>query len=514
MKKSTIGALLIFLLGAVAISSYKYFEPRLRQQDRIKTSDAKDVKTIRIGGDSYLGYWFIQSPEMRRQLARSGLAVSFVDDQGSYADRLQKFSSREYDAIVLPINSYLQHGAAYDYPGVIVAAISESKGADGIVGFADRFESDKVEDLNDPGLRIVYTKESPSSFLLDLTIVDFDLANLSASDSWRQETEGANIVLERARKKQGDAFVLWEPELSRALNEVPGLKYIWGSDKFGGYIVDVFVFHRDFLRRNEAEVMAFLESYFLVLRTYGNNYELLLEDLKKTTGLKGETAEQMLQKIDWFDLQENANKEFGISTGIGELAREGLVNSIIACTDVMIRSGKLHKDPLAGNPYQIVNSSLIKSLLDRFPAAVGKRQGEKHEFRQLGEDVWKKLREVGTMRVEPIAFQAGGAVLDDLGKIQIDKIASILNNNYPDYRVAVRGHTGPGDEEQNLILSRQRADAVVQRLIAVHGFSAARLSAQGRGSAEPPVRKPGEGERAYRYRLPRVEFVLLEENKL
>jgi hypothetical protein len=55
---------------------------------------------------------------------------------------------------------------------------------------------------------------------------------------------------------------------------------------------------------------------------------------------------------------------------------------------------------------------------------------------------------------------------------------------------------------------------VVQYLIAVHAIAPDRLHAEGQGASQPPPRKPGESERAYRYRLPRVEFVLLEENAL
>ena len=93
-------------------------------------------------------------------------------------------------------------------------------------------------------------------------------------------------------------------------------------------------------------------------------------------------------------------------------------------------------------------------------------------------------------------------------------IATLLITNYPGYRVAVRGHTGAGDEEENRKLSLVRAQAVAQYLIAVHTIDADRLHAEGKGASQSPPRKPGESERAFQYRLPRVEFVLLEENVL
>jgi outer membrane protein OmpA-like peptidoglycan-associated protein len=118
------------------------------------------------------------------------------------------------------------------------------------------------------------------------------------------------------------------------------------------------------------------------------------------------------------------------------------------------------------------------------------------------------------MRVEPISFRQGQNVLDEDGQAQIDAIAELLNLNYPDYRIAVRGHTGAGDEDANYQLSLERAQAVAQRLTVVGGTDADRLHAEGKGSKQPPPRLPGESIRAYQYRLPRVEFVLLEDNTL
>jgi len=192
VKRSTIGALLLLVLGVIAILGWYLLRDQVFDWGQRRTSDATGAEvTLRFGGDNYLGYWFITSPEMRKQAARRGLAVQFEDDGGAYAERLQKFAAGEYDAIVLPVNSYLQHGAGVQFPGVIVASIAESKGADGMVGFADSLPGGKLEDLNDAELQIVYTSASPSEFLLDLTIADFDLDELAAGDRWRVEAEGS-----------------------------------------------------------------------------------------------------------------------------------------------------------------------------------------------------------------------------------------------------------------------------------------------------------------------------------
>lgn len=512
MKKSTVGFLLILLLGIAAILGWKYIKPILFEKEQLSTSDSSGtVHTIRFGGDNYLGYWFITSPEMRKMAARKGIQMDFTDDGGAYAQRLEAFNRGDYDCIVLPVNSYLQHGDQYQFPGVIAAAISESRGADGIVGFSDRFTSDKINELNDSSLKIVFTADSPSSFLLDLTIADFDLDNLQANQGWKVEVGGSDKVLEMAKKGNGDAFVLWEPDLSKAL-KIDGLKYIWGSDRFSGYIVDVFVFRRDYLKANADQVRDFLAVYFQVMSIYANNQDKMIKEMSKSADLKRDVVEGLLDKIDWFNLSENCQLQFGIAARPGDQVQEGVINTIIACTDVMLKTGKMDKDPLQGNPYRITNSSILENLSTAGVMQVaGKTSARDIKFEGLSDREWGKLREMGTFRVEAITFQSWNNLLSPEGKESVDKIAGLLTNNYPHYRILVKGHTGPGgDEDENRKLSLERARAVAQYLQAVHTIDANRVHAVGLGSAEPARKRAGESMRAYRYRQSRVEFVALE----
>jgi outer membrane protein OmpA-like peptidoglycan-associated protein len=510
MNRNLTAALLIIFLGLMCIIAYKKVSDTMLAKKQVSASDAKSRLTIRMAGDSYLGYFFLNSPEMKRQLAKRGITLDFTNDGGTYADRLSKFSNGDYDGIVLPINSYIEHGAKHQYPGVIVASIAESKGADAIVAFENKMKTGKITDLNDASLKIVYTGQSPSSFLLDLTIVDFDLFNLSRTDAWRKEVSGSTDALKMAKDHDGDVFVMWEPDISKALTEVPGLKQVWGSDGFSGYIVDVFVFRRDFVQQHHDDLVSFFDAYFSSMRAYASDRSRLLEDMKMSTGLKEADVDRMLGKIEWYDLQENLSRQFGLKGAGGSDAVEGVVNTIIACTNVLVKTGKFQKDPV-GDPYKIINSSILQDVQSHLPAEVGS-VATKHEFAPLNASQWHSLKEVGVMRVEPITFQQGSELLSSDGETQVDKIAEMLVNNYPDTRVIVRGHTGPGsDEEECIKLSQQRADAVVQRLIAVHGMSANRVRAEGKGFSQPPEHRPGENQRAYMYRMPRVEFDLYKD---
>lgn len=517
MKKTTIGFLLILFIGIIGILAVKYLKPLIFEKNQLSTSDAAgSLSTIRIGGDNYLGYWFVTSPEMRKNAARKGLQLDFTDDGGAYANRLAAFEKGDYDCIVLPINSYLVHGANYKFPGVIVASISESKGADGIVAQSSHFPSGKINDLNNPNLKIVYTADSPSSFLLDLTIADFDLDKLQYSTNWQVKVAGSSDVLQRVKKGNGDIFVLWEPDLSKAL-KVEGIKYIWGSNRFSGYIIDVFVFNRDFLKNNPEKVRDFLAVYFQVLSAYSTNREYMIKEMSKSTDLKQDIIEEMIKKIDWFDLAQNCEVQFGIPIreGYGSSVQEGVIHSIISCTDVLLRTNTFKKDPLQGNPYRITNRSILEELARTSVMSGTPDQKHSYQFKALDERDWGQLREVGTFRVEDITFQSWNNLLTDEGKERVDKIAGLLKHNYPSYRIIVRGHTGPGgDETENIKLSLERANIVSQYLKAVHDIDPNRVKTEGLGSSRPAPMRPGESMRSYRYRLSRVEFVAVEGDSI
>ena len=66
-----------------------------------------------------------------------------------------------------------------------------------------------------------------------------------------------------------------------------------------------------------------------------------------------------------------------------------------------------------------------------------------------------------------------------------------------------------GDAEANLQLSQDRADAIARYLALTHAIPEARIRAVGYGGEQPLPRLPEESDRAYAYRLPRVEIVLV-----
>jgi outer membrane protein OmpA-like peptidoglycan-associated protein len=512
------GPIILFILIAILILAGYFGKELIFEKKQKTTSDTKGVKeNIGWAGDGYLGYSFLRSVEMKKQLAQQGISLSFTDDNGDYIARLEKFAKKEYDFIVLPINSYIQHGLKHKFPGVITSALCESKGADAIVGFDGVLPTGKINEMNNPELKIYYTPASPSSFLLDLTIADFALDELENSNTWRHEANGSEEVYEYAKKmsKENDVnhiFVMWEPEVTKAINKL-GMQKIWGSDKFSGYIIDVIVFHRDYVAKKPEMVETFLKTYFRVLNYYDSRQDERVKELSKITGIYKENVENMMANIDWYSLNDNCSQMFDIPVAVGMPSRDGIINSIYACTDVMMRSQTLEREP--EDPYALINSSFLENLKQSELKSVGNPStAQAVSFATLDADAWRSLNEIGVMRVNPITFQSGTDMLDYQGEEIVDKVAQMLVNNYPDYRVAIRGHTGTGDEKANKTLSQKRAEVVKQRLIAVHGVDPNRLFAEGMGALQPPRKKNGENPRAYYLRWARVEFVLLDHSSI
>ena len=133
------------------------------------------------------------------------------------------------------------------------------------------------------------------------------------------------------------------------------------------------------------------------------------------------------------------------------------------------------------------------------------------DFAPLDDARWDGLREVGTLKVRPITFSSGASELNLEGKQELDKAVKSLEH-YPNYRVVIKGHTGlRGDPKANRSLSRDRAEAVARYLTVTYSVDGDRLRVLGMGADAPLPRRSGETDRAYSYRLPRVELYLVGE---
>lgn len=108
---------------------------------------------------------------------------------------------------------------------------------------------------------------------------------------------------------------------------------------------------------------------------------------------------------------------------------------------------------------------------------------------------------------ENVLFNPGSAVIMPESYAALEEVTSFLET-YPTVHIQIGGHTDSvGEEEVNMRLSQQRADAVKGWLVA-SGIDASRLMARGYGETRPiGDNRTRSGQRANR----RIEFVILSE---
>lgn len=96
----------------------------------------------------------------------------------------------------------------------------------------------------------------------------------------------------------------------------------------------------------------------------------------------------------------------------------------------------------------------------------------------------KEKQENQPIVLENVFFETASAALRVNSKAELDKLKEFLEEN-PTVNIQLNGHTdNVGKEEDNLLLSQQRAEAVRQYLID-NGISGNRISAKGFGESKP-----------------------------
>lgn len=520
MRTRIIGALLLLVLASVAIVAVKMLLPMILERQQTASSDAAKTKgKIRIAVDNWVGYFPLCSPEMKNAMRRSGYILSCENDNADYTKRMEELKKGDIDFAVATVDSYLLNGKEFSFPGTIIMVIDESMGGDAILVRKDKVGSlDEVRGRDD--IRVAFTPGSPSHHLLKSAADHFNIPELLPQGSKRIETEGSEGARKKLLAGTADVAVLWEPDVAKAL-EVKGIKKILGSEDTERLIVDILLVNRDFSLNYPEVVKLLLSNYFLVLKTYRNDPQELKKHIQKETGVNTDKIKVMLNGVRWATFMENCEKWFGIAAP-GSYSEEGLLDTIESTVEILVRAGDFKKTPIPdNNPYRLTNSSFLEELFSSgIPVftAHGVANIKKDiinslesKFVPLDEKGWFKLKEVGTLRVDPIIFQAGSTKLSMLAKQVVDSAVSRLKH-YPNFRIIIRGHTGTrGDRQQNLRLSKARAEAVSRYMQVTYNIDSNRIRSEGVGGEKPLPGKAGESQRAYQYRLPRVEIILVRE---
>jgi OOP family OmpA-OmpF porin len=100
-------------------------------------------------------------------------------------------------------------------------------------------------------------------------------------------------------------------------------------------------------------------------------------------------------------------------------------------------------------------------------------------------DLAQSLIATGHALLDRVAFETGAVTLTDMDMPALRALADYMAQ-YPDQTISIVGHTdSSGGLDGNIAISRQRAAAVIERLVVDFGAPRARLTAAGMGYLAP-----------------------------
>ncbi len=122
-------------------------------------------------------------------------------------------------------------------------------------------------------------------------------------------------------------------------------------------------------------------------------------------------------------------------------------------------------------------------------------------------EIIKEVQEAVSLAAKSVQFENNSSIIKTTSFSNLDNVVNLLNQ-YPDYNVAIGGHTDSvGNEEYNKNLSEKRAKACLEYLVK-KGIDRSRMTATGYGENQPiSDNSTNEGKEINR----RVEFILFKK---
>ncbi len=475
---------------SIGVMLYRlWYVPTVAKQEEQKQQEVIDATSgesnynqhIKIGLDGFSGYAILRSSEFNQQLRGLGIKAEPVDDGGDYEKRLASLASGELQLAAFPIDALLKASAkAKSMPATIIAVIDESRGADAVVAYKDRYPS--VESLNTVETRFVLVDGSPSDTLTRVLINSRFFSNVTPQAIVGVPTEKDLVARYRKATPGGnEVFVTWEPVVSDLLKN-DQMKVVFDSKEQTGYIVDALVVSRDFLIKNEPTVRSVLESYFRTLYSLNNDEggearaklkELIQNDAREAgTILEKPQVDRLVSGIVWKHTQDNF-AHFGLGGTATHV--EDMIDRI---RRVLVDTKGLESDPTQGDSSRLFSPKALRDLqASGFHAGSSPEvvQGDK-PLAALSESQWNSLSHVAKLQVPPLVFARGTSTLTGRSEAILDDLVEMLKS-FPLYYLTIAGDaSSKGDLNANRELAKQRASATLQYL-QTRGVPGARMRA-------------------------------------
>lgn len=375
-----------------------------------------------------------------------------------------------------------------DHDGKAIMIVDNTQGADAIITNNPSINS--IEDLADHTVALL--QYTPSHGLLLDAIDNSSLSGKkknSIKPVFVKAEEGTSGVRAIFTAKNADAAVLWDPDLSLAL-QMPGSKVIYSTKTASNLIYDVMVCNQKLLSNpaNDSVFQSFVSGWFAGID---------LVKQKRTLGVKALIQnEKMFELLAAKEGNDFVAKLFdnllltGLEDNVRILGLAGGTNyyeMVYQKFDDIYRSAGALSNPKSPRvpPQDSFDYRFVKNLLALAPSVKEEAKKPQQQFSEAEKTVAVAAESVSTKPVL-INFASGSADLNKATQRVIDKeLVPLIESNGGAY-FGLSGNTdSTGNAQANAKLSLQRATAVLNYLKKEWELDPVRFKVSGNGSSFP-----------------------------
>lgn len=353
-----------------------------------------------------------------------------------------------------------------------------SRGGDGIVSIKS---VKSIEDLK--GKKIATTQFTPSHWLLLYLLSQSGLTAAERTEIEKNLVFTAEAPLAAAAFKAGqvDAAVTWEPDLSNSVAARPNEAHVLVSTASATHIIaDTLVARQQLIDESPATIRAFVHGWFdgidMIKANPAGAYAVVARVLKLTD----DDVSGMLSGLKLTHFADNA-LFYGL--GGGKPHYENLFNAAFA---IWRKKGVVSK---AVDAKDWADTRFVASLGAEYP---DQKVSEAFKF-----DKAPKAGERAIVNKSlSIHFQTSSDEIMAGSEFTLDALGETMMS-FGNTFLRVEGNTDDrGEQDANLALSRQRAEAVKAYLVKNFGLVPERLQVVGRGEGNPVASNKTEDGRA------------------
>lgn len=360
-------------------------------------------------------------------------------------------------------------------PAKVLFQVDYSQGGDAIVA---KPGIERFEDL--AGKTVALIPMSPSD-----TLLRYGVLNSSLTESQKKgiltgevQQDDPNKVVSTFVAGKADAIVTWEPNITAAINKVPGAKVIFSSETAANLIGDCFLAHDDFIAQHGDLLKAFIQGWFDgAYQAQANSRQAVTYMMDsfpdfKSLGEAGCLA--TFNKVKITNLADNA-KTFGLGGGTP------LFNTIYSQANSFYAD--VVQDQLS--PREAMDPEFVNAIFQAQAPDV-RKVTPPEEFHPT-EKQREKAKGTPPVFTKPLSIQfaTGSSSLSASAKQMLDSKVAPLLQTASNAFFRIEGNTdNVGSHDSNIALSQRRATAVVQYLES-KGFNSERLFAVGNGPDKP-----------------------------